>query len=495
MAGDVCYKAAIQINNAIMKNRILAALALGLAVPSTCFSAVESGQGLGKVMFVGDSITHGINTGSYRWDFHKIMVDNGVKYQETGYNSNNFQRGKGNGVDLAGESYRGVAFKNLHSAHEGGQIWQLFEPENTSYTQESTGLAYKTGSGVKYAGQTIGGLVKQHKAQTYFVLLGTNDIIQNFHQGGSVSKADNLPKALQGILGATESGGSYTFSGKGTMDTLVDAMLHAKSTKQVVVMGLIPPGRTQFAAADHAAIADFNKALEAWAKQKGARYVPLGAGTVDVAATPADPYGALVSKNQRVDWIHPGPQTNLIMAGNLAKALGCSGRTAGLPRKAATKKSGFSAIRQGDDAASWSGALHPAANQSVTVDLGPVQVGNGYSDSKWDTQGGLTLTIDTGKHRGSLTISESYITWGKDFILYSRDMSTNTESIRVAYVPGKASDGVDPGFYVWLGSQLIGEACPAESGSGKPSLSVSSTGAPGKNLSITSASGAAAPAK
>ncbi|MCQ2371517.1 MAG: hypothetical protein MJ058_05625 [Akkermansia sp.] len=69
-----------------MKKHILTALALALVAP--CAGAAgEGGQGLGKVMFVGNSITHGINTGSYRWDFHKIMVDNGVRYQETGYNS------------------------------------------------------------------------------------------------------------------------------------------------------------------------------------------------------------------------------------------------------------------------------------------------------------------------------------------------------------------------------------------------------------------------
>ena len=475
-----------------MKGCILP-LAMWAAVPGA--AAEGTMQSPGKVMFVGDSITHGINTGSYRWDFHKILVDNGVKYRETGYNRDNFQRGKGNGVDLAGESYRGVPFQNLHSAHEGGQIWQLFEPENTTYTQEATGLEYKTGSGVKYAGQTIGGLVKEHRAATYFVLLGTNDIIQNFHRGGSISKEDNLQKALLGILGATEGGGSYTFSGKGTMDTLVDTMLRAKSTRQVVVMGLIPPGRTQFAAADHAAITEFNKALEAWARKKGVRYVPLGAGTVDVAATPADPYGALVSRNQRVDWIHPGPQTNLIMAGNLAKALGCPGRTAGLPRRSATGKSGFTPIRRAEDAASWSGALRPAADGGVTVDLASLQPGNGYSDSKWDTAGGLSLTIDTGKHRGTLHVSECYITWGKDFILYSRDMSANAEPLRVAYLPGKPKEGVQPGFYVWLGGQLIGEACPAEPGSGKPALSATCTGPFKENLSITTASGAAAPAK
>ena len=488
-----CNGAEIQPN---MRNGVILALVLGMAPPHAVGAAAEGAPSLGRVMFVGDSITHGINTGSYRWDFHKILVDNGVKYQETGYNSDNFQRGKGNGVDLAGESYRGVGFKNLHSAHEGGQIWQLFEPENTGYTQECTGISYKTASGVKYAGQTIGGLVKAHRAQTYIVLLGANDIIQNFHEGGSISKEDNLSKALRGMLGATAGDAGYTFSGQGTMDTLADAMLRAKSTRQVVVMGLIPPGRTQFAAADHAAIAEFNKALEAWAARKGARYAAPGAGTVDVAVQPADPYGALVSPQQRVDWIHPGPQTNLIMAGNLAKALGYPGRTAGLPRKAAEKKSGFTAVRPDEGGVSWSGALHPGGDQAVTVDLGPVQVGNGYADSKWDAQDGLVLTIDTGRHRGTLTVSECYITWGRDFILYSRDMSTNTDSLRVAYVPGKASAGVQPGFYVWLGTQLIGEACPAERGSGTPGITATRKGAgETRNAAIRTAAGAAAPAK
>ena len=479
-----------------MKKTLLLSMLCALSAQGVYAAAKSNAPELGKVMFVGDSITHGINTGSYRWDFHKILADNGVKYVETGYNSNNFKRGKGNGVNLAGEKYRGVTFRNVHSAHEGGQIWQLFEKENTAYTQQSTGMEFTTKSGVKYAGQTIGGLVKEHHANTYFVLLGTNDIIQNFHKGGSISKEDNKEKALLGILGATESNGTYTFSGQGTMDTLTDTMLADKATKQVVIIGLIPPGRRQYAAADHAAIADFNKALEAWAQKKGMRYAALGDGTVDVSLHPTDPYGAVEGPHQRVDWIHPGEQTNLIMAGNLAKTLGFPGRTMGLPRKAAGKKGGFTCLHKASETPSWSGTLHTAADGAVTVELTAPQVGNGYADGTWNTQEGLTLTLDTGKHRGTLTISESYITWGKDFILYSRDMSANKEPLRVAYVNGKSSDGVAPGFYVWLGNQLIGEACAAEAGSGKPVLSASSSGKEGcKPGAVYAAPAALAPAK
>lgn len=437
----------------------------------------------GRVMFVGDSITHGINTPSYRWDFHKILVDNGVSYEETGYTTGNYQRGKGNGVNLAPPAYRGVAFKNRHSAHEGGQIWQLFEPENTEYTQPGTGRQYGTKSGVKYPGQTMAALVKAHHARTYLVLLGTNDIVQNFHVGGSFGKGDNLPQAMEGILGVTEEGDGYGFSGQGTLDTLVDTMRADKATERVVVMALIPPGRNTYAAEDHAAIAALNEVLQAWAAHKGVLFAPLGAGTVDVAATPADPYGALEGPRQRVDWIHPGPQTNLIMAGNLARALGLPGRTLGLPRRPATKKAGFTRLGK------RGGALHPAADGAVTVELGPVQVGNGYADERWDTQPALSLTLDTGKQRGTLTISEAYISWGKDTVLYSRDMSRNADKLRIVYTAGDEKQGIAPGFDVWLGTQLIGESCPAETGSGKPAAALTSGEA-----KLMAAPGAFAPA-
>lgn len=471
----------------------LFALTLGCLVGSPALCAEDSHTNWGRVMFVGDSITHGINTPSYRWDFHKILVDNGIRYEEAGYTTGNFQRGKGNGVNLAPDSYRGIAFQNRHSAHEGGQIWQLFEAENTECTHN--GIRYSTKSGVKYPGQTVEALVKQHRADTYCVLLGTNDIIQNFHVGGSLGQGDNLTQALRGILGASAKGKSFRFNGKGTMDTLADTMLREKATKRVVVMGLIPPGRSKFTPADHAAVAEFNRVLEAWAQQKErVLYVPLGEGTVDIAATPADPYGAVEGKNQRVDWIHPGPQTNLLMAGNLAAALGCQGRTLGLPRKS---NAGLrdTKLRKVAGSGSWSAPIHPASNGSVTLLIEGLQVGNGYSDNAWNTQDALTVTLDTGRQQGTLCISESYISWGKDLILFSRDMSENADTLRVVYTAGDAAQGVEAGFYVWLGTRLIGEACPAAPGSGKAVVSVSYNGKEGCRSGVLwAAEGAFAPA-
>lgn len=40
---------------------------------STVASASVSDGNLGNVMYVGDSITHGVNSGSWRWAMHKIL--------------------------------------------------------------------------------------------------------------------------------------------------------------------------------------------------------------------------------------------------------------------------------------------------------------------------------------------------------------------------------------------------------------------------------------
>ena len=61
-----------------------------------------------------------------------------------------------------------------------------------------------------------------------------------------------------------------------------------------------------------------------------------------------------------------------------------------------------------------------------------------------------------------LHVTESAILWGekKDKVLYTADMSANTQELRVAYVDGNEAEGRTPGYYVWLGEHLIGEALP-----------------------------------
>lgn len=52
------------------------------ALFTTVASASVSNGDLGNVMYVGDSVTHGVNGGSWRWAMHKIFADNGISYTE-----------------------------------------------------------------------------------------------------------------------------------------------------------------------------------------------------------------------------------------------------------------------------------------------------------------------------------------------------------------------------------------------------------------------------
>lgn len=81
-----------------------------------------------------------------------------------------------------------------------------------------------------------------------------------------------------------------------------------------------------------------------------------------------------------------------------------------------------------------------------------LRLGNG-STGGWDTTNNFSLNLGN----GTLNINEAYIQWGSA-ILYSRDMSANTDTIRVAYVAGDNANGLSAGYYIWLGDVLIGEA-------------------------------------
>lgn len=64
-------------------------------------SASVSDGSLGNVMYVGDSITHGVNSGSYRWALHKIFADNGISYSTAGINTGNYSGGVAAGISYA----------------------------------------------------------------------------------------------------------------------------------------------------------------------------------------------------------------------------------------------------------------------------------------------------------------------------------------------------------------------------------------------------------
>lgn len=166
------------------------------------------------------------------------------------------------------------------------------------------------------------------------------------------------------------------------------------------------------------------------------------------------------------------------MAGNLAKGMGYAGRSAGQERKAAHElgvnfgqtpsitqqtltAKGFTANnvtisnntinfnKSGSSTLTYNWGASQGQDKGYTVDF-TLRLGNGATGG-WDTTNNFSLNLGN----GTLNINEAYIQWGST-ILYSKDMSANADSIRVAYVAGDNAHGLNAGYYIWLGDVLIG---------------------------------------
>lgn len=371
---------------------------------------------LGKVMFVGDSITHGVNAPSWRWPLHKILVDNGITYESVGYRTGNYS----NGVP-AGAEYGGVPFNNVHSAQSSARAWELAGRkaggrfDNTSLLNW-LGLSDKTNNGQAYTGQTW-------KPDTFIMLIGTNDLLSDAPAGVN-------PDKVNGLLGADRKGGD--------MKTILDAMQKSSPKARIYVMTV--PCWTRHAnnndAAVHKGVADYNEELaKALKGRKGVKLVDINNGLLDTkSATPF--YGCENMFNKPgADGLHPSRQGDIIMANALAAAMGIPGRTAGLERKQLNKSDAQKELAMDKPGNSgFCAEFTPTANASITLADG--------------TQG-LTLNIRDGK-----------ILYGENTVLMGNSKGKTAKALncRIAYTPGNEAQGVSAGFYVWQGDKLIGEA-------------------------------------
>ena len=417
-------------------NKLLALFLSLLSLP--CFAvkadklqAPQTPTDLGKVMFVGDSITHGVNAPSWRWCFHKILVDNGIRYESVGYRTGNYS----NGVP-AGAEYGGVAFNNVHSAQSSARAWELAGRkaggrfDNTSLLNW-LGLSDKTNNGQPYTGQTW-------TPDTFIMLIGTNDLLSDAPAGVNPDKVKNL-------LGADLKGGD--------MKTILEAMLKSNPKAKIYVMSV--PCWTRHAnnndAAVHKGVADYNWELQkalSWYKGKSVSYVEINDGLMD-GKSPTPFYGCENMFNKPgADGLHPSRQGDLIMANNLAKAMGIPGRTAGLERKALKgalgKKVEPAKAKIAMDAPSPSGFCAefrvPQEDTSVTLADG--------------TQG-ITLHFRDGK----VLYDDATVLQGNAAPRVQMKAKKAKRTLcRIAYTPGNESQGVTGGFYVWSNDMLIGEA-------------------------------------
>ncbi len=452
---------------------VLAACSMGLTAKA---ETAATSYTLGDVMYVGDSITHGVDSSSYRWALHKILVDNGVYYNEVGYHTGHY---KGWGASN-NYTYCGVTFENRHSAEASQRTY------NTAGRTSASRLGYssiqnwvgvstvdtidpsKTMNGADYTGSVS-------KPDTFVMLLGTNDLISD--PSGS---SDVLPTYLEArkdaLLGAADNEGRRT---GGDMGTIVDTMYASNSNAKVYVSSVpcwTASGNNN-GAPTHAAVQSYNESLEQWVADYNTKngtnikFVNVNRGLMDVRGrqevSPTVPFYGVSSMFNNADGgsdgLHPNSQGDLLIAGNMARAMGYGGRTAGLARKAAGEAS-FQTTLTGNllGEHAWADGATPSGG--FTAELMGFTLGNGETDG-WNVTDNFSITLGNGSMSGTLDINEAYIQWNgtvsfstDSTVLFSENMSALTENIRIAYHTGDASNNIASGFYVWLGDMLIGEA-------------------------------------
>ena len=435
-------------------------------------------------MYVGDSITDGVDTWSWRWQMHKVLVDNGISYTEAGVRVGT-RNGSGIGQGV-GANYGGVIFDSRSSAHFGTSAFEISgmngQNGRGSCTTAHNANTHFNGTNIRQwlDQEPGGGAFNRGSApvDTFIILIGTNDLLSGKNPSINNGQSGNLPTMKKNLLGLQADG---TYSNDGDMDIIVQAMRTNNSSADIVVLTVptwYAPGRANdFRPVDLQNVVDYNQALRAWGDQKGVTVVQSDKGIIDVANTTW--VGAGVETMFRNagggDRVHLTNQGDLLFAGNVAKALGYAGRTAGQ-----TRKGGADFVLKGDaiySAASKTGSVSSsltfASGSSLTYTWGSTPeggfsaefsissdsgVGNG-STGGWTTGSKyFSVSVGNGVLSGTLNIDEAYIRWGST-ILYSLDTSTDlTDSIRIAYVNGNPNLGLNSGFYVWLDDQLIGEA-------------------------------------
>jgi hypothetical protein len=208
----------------------------------------------------------------------------------------------------------------------------------------------------------------------------------------------------------------------------------------------------------HLTVQMYNGLLKDWvgkyAKAHGKKmvFVDVNKGLVDSSLAVPFSWPDSMSNKPGRDGLHPNEQGSMIIAGNLAAAMGLPGRTAGLERAAATD---------------WKKPAKKLRLREKTVVLKkPFSSERGYSVEFSSSAGKGELVVKLGDEAGSsqLRLSDHKICWG-DKPLYCL-AARETGVLRLVWHPGM--DGNRPkGYYVWWNGMLVGQALPPDSPTGQ----------------------------
>lgn len=435
------------------KIRSVLARAAALAL-AALFAAVPAVAAPGNIVFLGDSITQGGRylagpVPSYRYQLFKNFVDNGADFSPMGTT-----RGAAGGANVAALTppYRGKFFENVSESAASARSYQFsghagekrfrsdpgtaLPPENRGPVTLKLGLpnpfvedaaarenSFYDGAVLKkYAGDTYASLYGNEKADTLCVLIGINDLFDARETDAEiVAHIRGIVEAFQAHNPAVrvhvfETLPTGAFNGTGT---------HGKNNR-----------------------ASFNRLLRETAKSwsRGRSRVSCE----DVSAGFCAEDGSMVDTARGA---HPNAQGELVVAGNIARALGVGQRTAGLPRRAnqALPKN-FSREARAKKPTPFTLAVCLKMNATKRADDGLTEILCGNGDGKV----------------GRLLVGERGIYWGDTKkLLYGAPPASAGKNIfadgekwvRVARKPDDATPG---GFYVWFGAQLVGEALDGE---------------------------------
>ncbi|WPX40286.1 GDSL-type esterase/lipase family protein [Akkermansia sp. N21116] len=470
---------------------LLASMLLN-AMVFNAYSATTSSSP-GNIVFVGDSITQGGHWGgvdyapgspSYRYSLFKNFVDNGVAYTPMGIGE---VTSTGTGANVVSAPYRGQNFDPTHEAAASARTytWSGIPENNRGYNNNpgtrpheapvwnllglnnphtgSPTTFYNGGNLQTYAGPTYASKYGDKKPDTVCLMIGINDLIA-VRNGTAISRPDGSTSA-------------YTNADViGNIHSIVQAYQEYNPNVNVLVMGLLPTASNNgtYGLSD-GFNAELAEALKTWSTEtSNVSYGNVGSGVSTSPSVHYDNAGA-----------HPNKQGELIVAGNLARALGIGQRTLGLESKAATTFShrmtptldhlGDFTISSpdqwqaySDSSSGLSGLLINAgykSTASLTATGWEVAASTGFtveaSMQLYSVSGnGMVMSLGDGETgNGFLTITNTGIYWGSNnTLLYSSSQGNENLDLRITYMADGNTQGVDAGYYVWRNGQLIGEA-------------------------------------
>ncbi len=417
-------------------------------------------KSLGRVMFCGDSITHGVNDQTWRWQLFKTLVDNAVEAQIVGPRSGYTPGYTRLSTSDAGDSYAGVPFPNVHLAQSSGRTHNIISGSNTGM------------SGVNYGGHSTRTAAAAFNCDTWCCLMGTNDLLSD--RGYSPQQ---FVQKMQNLLGGkvSQSAGRYAWKpGRewGNMGRIAADVL--KEDSDVLYVMAVPcwghhsnnnePER-------HEAVRQYNRLLKEWvarysrAHDKKLRYVEVNEGMVDYDHPVPFSWPDSMSNRPGRDGLHPNEQGSLIIAGNLARAMGLPGRTAGLPR--AASDSWQNIIRDRKLKTPQSLQLNPLFDRAKGYSIELKFAIKGQRKHSRNGSGAVVLTVSDTHGSGTLRITPTSICWGDRTLYCARSFSEEPRPLRLVWHPGAPSLNQPQGYYLWLGDMLIGQGLPAGAPAGQ----------------------------